>query len=114
MILDISRTRTKNTGRDGVPSRPEAERPQAERPRVPNPFGGGLGMGVGAGWGAFPGMEGGAPGVAGMAGGQVQFQAGLGFFPSLFGLQFVSHAPLYVCIFVIIYMTEHGDRVTSS
>lgn len=48
-------------------------------------------MGVGAGWGGLPGMEGAAgPGMAGMAGGQVQFQAGLGFFPSLFGLQFVS------------------------
>lgn len=80
--------RTKSTGRDGVPSRPEAERPRAERPRVPNPFAGGFGMG--AGWGGFPGMEGVAPGAGVMAGGQVQFQAGLGFFPSLFGLQFVS------------------------
>lgn len=48
---------------------------------------------MGAGWGPFgagPGMEGAAPVVAGMTGGQVHFQAGLGFFPSLFGLQFVS------------------------
>lgn len=29
-------------------------------------------------------------GIGGMAGGHMHFQAGLGFFPSLFGLQFVS------------------------
>lgn len=76
--------RTKRTGRDRVPSRPEAERPQVERPRSANTFVPGLG--VGGGWAAA--MEGG--GVGGVAGGHAQFQAGLGFFPSLFGLQFVS------------------------
>lgn len=31
-------------------------------------------------------------GIGALAGGQMHFQAGLGFFPSLFGLQFVSDA----------------------
>ena len=76
--------RTKSSGSDGVPSRPEAERPQAEMRRPSNPFAGGP---LGGGWGGFGGV-GGIEG--GMAGGQLHFQAGLGFFPSLFGLQFVS------------------------
>ncbi|CAM9835309.1 unnamed protein product, partial [Laminaria digitata] len=81
--------RTKSVGHGNVPSRPDAERPRAERPRTPNPFTGGVGMG--GGWGGFgasgTGME--AGGVGG-TGGHLQFQAGLGFFPSLFGLQFQS------------------------
>lgn len=57
-----------------------------------------MGGGLGAFRGGRPGgTEGGAPGVGAMgaAGGQVQFQAGLGFFPSLFGLQFVSGWRVY-------------------
>lgn len=65
-----------------MPNRPEAERPPVERPRPVNAFAGGLG--AGGAWGGVVGTEGGG------IGGQVHFQAGLGFFPSLFGLQFVS------------------------
>lgn len=82
--------RTVSTGRDGVPNRPDAQRPQAETPRPANPFLGGFGAaggGVGAGG---VGAEG--AGLGTLFGGQVHFQAGLGFFPSLFGLQFVSNA----------------------
>lgn len=46
-----------------------------------------MGGGLGAGG---PGVEG--AGLGTLLGGQVHFQAGLGFFPSLFGLQFVSIA----------------------
>lgn len=69
-----------------MPSRPDAERPPADRPRPSNASVGGLG--TGGGWGGFGGGVSGTEG--GGAGGQVHFQAGLGFFPSLFGLQFVS------------------------
>ena len=79
-----------STGRDGIPSRPDAERPRAETPRPPSQFTGALG--VGGAWAGFgrggTGVEGGGGGA--LVGGQVHFQAGLGFFPSLFGLQFVS------------------------
>lgn len=66
-----------------MPSRPDAERPPAERPSPPN-----VGVTAGGGWGGFGGGLAGTEG--GGTGGQVHFQAGLGFFPSLFGLQFVS------------------------
>lgn len=53
---------------------------------------------MGGGWGGFggggAGMEGG--GVGGMAGGHLHFQPGLGFFPSLFGLQFVSETRPFI------------------
>eukprot|EP00752_Nemacystus_decipiens_P016054 g14351.t2 len=78
--------RTKPTERTNVPSRPDAERPPAERPSPPNASVGGLG--AGGGWGGFGGGMSGTDG--GGAGGHVHFQAGLGFFPSLFGLQFQS------------------------
>ncbi|CAM9940763.1 unnamed protein product [Ectocarpus sp. 6 AP-2014] len=79
--------RTKPTERDGVPSRPEAERPQAARLRHANAFTGGFDVGGGGGAGAT-GVDG--VGNGAVAGGHVHFQAGLGFFPSLFGLQFQS------------------------
>lgn len=79
--------RTIPTERDGVPSRPEAERPQAARLRHANAFTGGFDVGGGGGAGAT-GVDG--VGNGAVAGGHVHFQAGLGFFPSLFGLQFVS------------------------
>lgn len=89
--------RTKSAGHGNVPSRPEAERPRAE-PRTPNPFSGGVG--VGGGWGGFgasgTGME---AGGVGATGGHLHFQAGLGFFPSLFGLQFQSFT----------FLAEHGN-----
>lgn len=79
--------RTLSTGRDGVPNRPEAQRPQAERPRRVNLFAGNFGV-TGAAGGAVGAGEG--MGFGALAGGQMHFQAGLGFFPSLFGLQFQS------------------------
>lgn len=79
-----------------MPSRPEAERLRAERPRPPYTYAGGLG--AGRDWGGLgsggAGVEEG--GIGGMAGGHMHFQAGLGFFPSLFGLQFVS-AKMCLC-----------------
>lgn len=90
--LSLVSGRTLSTGRDGVPNRPDAQRPQAERPRPAHPLVGrfgAVGGGVGAGG---PGLEG--AGLGTLFGGQVHFQAGLGFFPSLFGLQFVSIARL--------------------
>ena len=86
----FSFSRTISLENDGVPSRPDAERPQAEIPRPANPFAGGFGVsagGVGAGGAGVDGV-----GIGALAGGQMHFQAGLGFFPSLFGLQFVSDA----------------------
>ena len=75
-----------------MPNRPEAQRLQAERPRPANLFAGNFGVPVAAG-GAGAGE---GAGIGGLAGGQMHFQAGLGFFPSLFGLQFVSDArPLW-------------------
>lgn len=85
--LAVASGRTISTGRDGVPNRPEAQRLQAERPRPANLFAGNFGI-PGAAGGAGGAGEG--AGIGGLTGGQMHFQAGLGFFPSLFGLQFVS------------------------
>ncbi|CAM9338374.1 unnamed protein product, partial [Choristocarpus tenellus] len=84
--------RTNSTGRDGVPSRPEAERLEAERPRSQGGIAGGA-SGLGGVWGAIgegsmgfgrgEGVHGQTDGTGGL-----RFHAGLGFFPSLFGLQF--------------------------
>jgi Zinc finger, C3HC4 type (RING finger) len=60
---------------EAIPGRPSAERLQAERPRAAN--GGFVDRG-----GVFGGDQ--------FAPGSVTFTAGFGFFPSLFGLQFVS------------------------
>lgn len=73
--------------------------------RPSNPFAGGP---LGGGWGGFGGV-GGIEG--GMAGGQLHFQAGLGFFPSLFGLQFVSIWFLY--IYVMKVALEKYPKITN-
>ena len=53
---------------------------------------------MGDGWGGVgasgTGME---AGGVGATGGHLHFQAGLGFFPSLFGLQFVSGTTVMRC-----------------
>lgn len=61
---------------------------------------------MGGGWAGFgasgTGME---AGGVGATGGQLHFQAGLGFFPSLFGLQFVSATTVMRCYMLTAKLT---------
>lgn len=71
-----------------MPGRPQAQRPEAPPPQRGGPGAATYGAMPGFGMGGFPFGVTGPPRGAG--GGGVSFSAGFGFFPSLFGLQFVS------------------------